>query len=325
MIAGSLATPRAIAYLVLRRSTRLDRAHISAAPRLRPGHFCSLSCWGSLTDERAQILMADHPQRLTLGLCAGERVLDRSAALLGLDAIVFPELLDGGYAALERGRGSHQEGDDFWQHMVDASRRLTTTIVAGSVRLIDGRGRATNTSLVFSRGRLRYRYDKIHLFGPTGDRRYFSRGHRAGVFTLARARGPRRRSAVILCYDLRFPELVRSLALAGTEILFVPARWPAVRDLAWRTLLCARAIENQLFVVGCNAPDEEGGRSYVFGPGGEELFGGRVPRTRPVRIVLEFALRERARRLHRPLQEAVVLQETVFPRWVRGGLRRTDR
>jgi len=256
-------------------------------------------------------------QRITIALGDEVSMLRRGAPLRNVEAVVLPELVDGGYRALASGRGTHQVGDEFWREMREASQRLATTIVAGSVRLASGRARPTNTSLVFARGRLLHRYDKIHLFRPTGDDRYFHPGRRLGSFRLAGRSGRTRRAAVVLCYDLRFPELIRALALKGTEILFVPARWPAARDLAWRTLLRARAIENQMFVVGCNAPDREGGRSYVYGPGGEELMGGtRVGTRGPVRVVLPMALLDRARRLHRALDEAVVLQATGFPRWL---------
>jgi len=86
------------------------------------------------------------------------------------------------------------------------------------------------------------------------------------------AGGSNIRAGVIICYDLRFPELTRMLALGGIQVLFIPARWPAIRNDAWQTLLKARAIENQIFVVGCNAPGKEGGLSYVFDPLGECLM-----------------------------------------------------
>ncbi|WP_324253969.1 nitrilase-related carbon-nitrogen hydrolase [Paenibacillus sp. 1001270B_150601_E10] len=56
----------------------------------------------------------------------------------------------------------------------------------------------------------------------------------------------------IICYDLRFPELTRTLALSGAQVLFVPAQWPNPRLYHWKTLLAARAIENQMAVVACN-------------------------------------------------------------------------
>jgi predicted amidohydrolase len=56
----------------------------------------------------------------------------------------------------------------------------------------------------------------------------------------------------IICYDIRFPELSRALAIQGTQILFIPAEFPRPRENHWKILLRARAIENQFFVIACN-------------------------------------------------------------------------
>ena len=80
------------------------------------------------------------------------------------------------------------------------------------------------------------------------------------------------KTGVIVCYDLRFPEIVRPWFKSGLDLLIVPARWPAVRDDLWKLLLRARAVENQCFVVGVNARDDEGGGSYAFAPDGRTVF-----------------------------------------------------
>ena len=59
--------------------------------------------------------------------------------------------------------------------------------------------------------------------------------------------------SLLICYDLRFPELFRTLALQGVELLLLPAQWPAARRYHWETLTAARAIENQLFLAACNS------------------------------------------------------------------------
>jgi predicted amidohydrolase len=79
---------------------------------------------------------------------------------------------------------------------------------------------------------------------------------------------------LVTCYDLRFPELFRSLTAAGAEAFVVPAGWPARRIEHWRVLLRARAIENQAWVLGVNGVGEHagvvlGGRSAVIDPWGE--------------------------------------------------------
>jgi omega-amidase len=241
--------------------------------------------------------------------------------LRGSDVVVFPELVDGGYAALARGAGRHRLGDGLLASFARLTRRGGLACVAGSVLLQSGRG-GTNTSCVFRGGRLIHRYDKIHLFRPTGDTRYFRPGRRIGTFPLPGSR-QRLRAGVILCYDLRFPELVRAMALQGLDVLFVPARWPRKRDLAWRTLLRARAIENQIFVVGCNGPGAEGGYSYVFGPLGEELFSSRGKTRQPFWSVrLPVRRLEESRGLHNNLRDALLLRRMTIPP-VRRGARGT--
>jgi predicted amidohydrolase len=113
-------------------------------------------------------------------------------------------------------------------------------------------------------------------------------------------------AAVILCYDLRFPDLTRLLARAGARILFVPARWPVIRDRAWRSLLRARAIENQIFVVGCNGRGKEGGYSYAVDPFGTEIYSSRS-RGKPPLVVCDLSLLVKARAHHDNLREAVPL------------------
>lgn len=234
-------------------------------------------------------------------------------ALRGCDAVVFPELVDGGYAALARGGGRHTPGDALQRSFSRLTRTGVPVCIAGSILLKTRAGHTANTTLVFHRGRLIHRYEKIHLFRPTGDARYFSPGRRIGTFLLPG--GPRRlRAGVILCYDLRFPELSRTMARQGMQILFVPARWPAARDLAWRTLLRARAIENQIFVVGCNGPGVEGGHSYVFDPLGEELLSTKGQSRQAFwSIGLPLRRLKESRQLHDNLREAVVLRSATIP------------
>ncbi|MER3523293.1 MAG: hypothetical protein C4326_04315 [Ignavibacteria bacterium] len=233
-------------------------------------------------------------------------------ALSELDALVFPELLDGGYAALKRGLSPHTPNDPLLTIIREASERFPCTIIAGTVYYHDGTDSPTNTTLVFSRGKLIHRYDKIHLFKPTDDHVFFRSGKPvARTFKLATRAGTLR-AGVVICYDLRFPELVRVMASKGMQVLFVPARWPAERDLAWRTLLLARAIENQIFVLGCNARDIEGGRSYAFDPLGEKLFLSPPSQASLLSVCeLDLAKLSHARTLHSNLQDAIFLKAVL--------------
>jgi predicted amidohydrolase len=217
--------------------------------------------------------------------------------------------MDGGYAALKRGMKPHALDDGFVAILKNASKEFSNTIIAGSIFLKAGTSRPTNTSLVFSRGKRIHRYDKIHLFKPTGEPKLFSRGSNVGTFTF-RAGRTLLRAGIAICYDLRFPELMRAMALEGMQMLFVPARWPAARNDAWRTLLKARAIENQAFVIGCNAPDEEGGTSYAFDPMGRMIFTNGNQRENLLHgFDIHLGELDEARKLHRNVAEAVFLRQ----------------
>ncbi len=228
--------------------------------------------------------------------------------------VLLPELVDGGYEALRRGEGVHIPGDPTLRFFRTRSRLSKATIIAGSVALRDGKGGATNSSLVYQRGRFMHRYDKIHLFRPADEFRLFRPGRKFSSFLIG-ASGARFRAAVIICYDLRFPELTRFLARDGVEVLCVPARWPAVRDEAWQSLLKARAIENQMFVVGCNALGNEGGYSYVFDPAGTLIFTNRTqPELLHHVVELDISLLREMRSRMKYVDDAVILSRLTFPR-----------
>jgi predicted amidohydrolase len=107
------------------------------------------------------------------------------------------------------------------------------------------------------------------------------------------------RTGLAICYDLRFPELFRSLALAGVEMFLLPAEWPAARIAHWTKLVHARAIENQAFVVACNrvgADDKNSfpGMSLVADPMGE-VVAEADSREQVLRAELDLAILEEFR------------------------------
>jgi predicted amidohydrolase len=254
-------------------------------------------------------------RQLTIVLSPDLRPLEHPEGLSGADVVVFPELATGGYARLAQGPVTFTEATAQLSQFRRLSSSVGCTVVAGTIALPDRRQRLTNTSLVFSKGRQIHRYDKVHLFRPCQDHLYFRPGKTMKTFTLPLPGGGRARAGVIICFDLRFPELTRLLALEGMELLCVPARWPQKRDDAWRSLLKARAIESQIFVAGCNATGEEGGASYVFDPSGEELLASHGdPGSSLQRVRLDLGRIADAQALHRNLKEAVVLRALARPR-----------
>jgi len=128
-----------------------------------------------------------------------------------------------------------------------------------------------NTTVLWdSKGNVAGTFNKWHLFSPLFEDRVITPGDSLGIFDT-----PWAKMGVVICYDLRFPELTRQLTLKGAELIIVPALWPQPRLNHWRVLLQARAIENQVFVAGCNCASEQDksnfGQSMIINPDGKIL------------------------------------------------------
>jgi nitrilase len=168
------------------------------------------------------------------------------------------------------GRGPIQE------FLASTALRLRMTIVAGTVPLRAGAdGRVAAASLVYGPdGQRTARYDKIHLFDvdiPTRSEtvsaeRYRESAHVAPGTGAAVVDTPVGRLGLSVCYDVRFPELFRSLSASGAQLLTIPSAFTAPTGRAhWEPLLRARAIENLCYVI---APAQAG-----FHPSGRETYG----------------------------------------------------
>jgi omega-amidase len=196
------------------------------------------------------------------------RAMAAEAHRRGSRVVVFPELWSTGYDLAHASEyATPMDGGLFFQ-MAELAREHSI-YVTGSLLEDSGHG-YRNTAVVASpEGKLVGSYSKSHLFRPMEEDVYLAAGRQAPVFDL-----PWGTSALAICYDLRFPELFRRYALLGAKVVFLVAEWPRPRLLHWQTLLRARAIENQLFVVACNRVGESGdwsffGHSAVYGPSGE--------------------------------------------------------
>ncbi|MCF7935730.1 MAG: carbon-nitrogen family hydrolase [Synergistales bacterium] len=211
---------------------------------------------------------------IQMEIAAGSPEVNRKTVKEGLqsvqqrrpDVVVLPEMWNIGYA-LDRAEELADRGGREVEELVGPlAGELGATVVAGSVANKKDGG-IYNTLHVFSAdGRRIAEYDKAHLFRLMEEEKYLTPGEQLCTF-----RHDGCICGAAICYDLRFPELFRSLALLGSEIVFVPAVWPSQRVEAWRRLLIARAIEDQMFVVGCNRVGYEGetwfsGHSMVVDP-----------------------------------------------------------
>ena len=130
-------------------------------------------------------------------------------------------------------------------------------------------GRGLNEALVaFPDDRPPFRYQKIHPFTLGGESDNFHAGKDVSLFDWHEFK-----VAPFVCYDLRFPEIFRRAAFRGANMMLAIASWPIVREEHWMTLLRARAIENQCYVVGVNRCGKDptltyNGRSQIIGPKG---------------------------------------------------------
>ena len=197
---------------------------------------------------------------------ARARELAAEAKRRGSDVLVLPELWATGYDLENAAQHASSTDEGLFARTADLAREQGLYIVGS---LLEARGsRCYNTAHIFSpSGELVGLYRKIHLFAPMEEDRYLSAGDDAPLFDL-----PWGRSALAICYDLRFPELFRRYTLAGARIVFMPAEWPRPRLAHWRTLLAARAIENQVFVIACNRVGGEFcGHSAIYDPWGEAV------------------------------------------------------
>ena len=188
------------------------------------------------------------------------------------DVIVLPELWNTGFFPKEKLASlSDKNGERTKDEISALAKELSVNIVAGSVATVR-EGKVYNTAYVFSRsGECICEYDKMHLFSPMEEHEFFEKGGSAKIFELDGMK-----CGIIICYDLRFPELSRKLALEGAEIIFSVSQWPDVRIAHLTALAKARAIENQLFFAVCNSCGEAdgtkyGGSSVIFDPWGEML------------------------------------------------------
>lgn len=202
------------------------------------------------------------------GIVLGER------ALRDADLLVLPEMWTAGYFSFD---DYAERAEPFEGPTVAAARTWATTwqlfVHLGSFVEVDDDGHLHNTSVVIGPdGGIVTSYRKVHLFGyGSRESELLTAGGAIGVSPVA---GPP--TGITTCYDLRFPELYRSLVDDGAEQVIVCAAWPAARLEHWRLFTSVRAVEQQVNLIACNAVGEQqgvalAGHSRVVAPTGEML------------------------------------------------------
>lgn len=180
----------------------------------------------------------------------------QQAAERGADVAVFPEdcYFDVD-APREHGEGPEPLDGYFVTQMRAAAEKYRINLVPGSFECRAENGKYYNTALFIDRkGEILSRYDKIHLMKAMNydESEHVEAGSAPAVFDTDIGR-----VGLMVCYDLRFPELARGMVQAGADIIFVPAFWPAGSPLPprtdhWDTLVNCTALLNQTYVIAVN-------------------------------------------------------------------------
>lgn len=194
---------------------------------------------------------------------------------LDTDVVVLPEMWTTAYTldALE-GIAEAVDGESvvFLQKL---ALSYGVNIIGGSIAIKEDSLIYNRAVVIDRKGNLIYHYDKIHLVPMLNEPAYLEGGRsKVQTFELDGVK-----MGVVICFDLRFPEIIRQLALQEAQVLFIPAEWPEARAGHWETLSTARAIENQMYVVTCNRVGtydgvQFAGRSMFIDPWGTVLAKG---------------------------------------------------
>ena len=195
------------------------------------------------------------------------------------EVIILPEMFNTGFSMKPEKLAEEMNGETVqWMKEIAAGKKV---ILTGSVMIKDGSKYFNRLIWMLPNGEYGI-YDKRHLFAYGNEHTHFSAGNKR---LIASVKGWKINLQV--CYDLRFPVWARQSPLSpgaapGTkaeyDLLVYVANWPGQRIHAWKSLLIARAIENQCFVVGVNRVGDDGdgihhnGESMIIDPLGEILY-----------------------------------------------------
>jgi predicted amidohydrolase len=168
--------------------------------------------------------------------------------------------------------GIHDSSTRETQDFLSKTAAACGVFLLGGVVTRNADGRGSNQAVVYAPdGSELARYSKLHPFALGGEADHFAAGRELCFF-----RWQEFTVAPFICYDLRFPEIFRSAAKRGANLFTVIASWPSPRADHWVSLLKARAIENQAYVIGVNRCGNDpklhhSGHSVIFDPGGKLL------------------------------------------------------
>ena len=169
-----------------------------------------------------------------------EKIKDKN-----IDLVILPELFSTGYTMNSDSLAEDIRGETF-QFLSHVAQKYNLNILGS---LIEKKGDTPRNSAIVinNKGALIAHYSKIHLPKFTDEVNHFAAGKELSLFEVKSDT-----IGITICYDVRFPELFRMLSEKGAQCIITIASWPVERIQHWDLLLRARALENQLFVIGVN-------------------------------------------------------------------------
>lgn len=193
------------------------------------------------------------------------------------EIVVLPEMFSTGFSMSPQTLAEKKDGETVrWMKLMS---REYSIVLIGSIIIEENEKFYNRLFCMLPTGDCGM-YDKRHLFSFAGEDKHYTPGNKR---LIASVKGWKINMQV--CYDLRFPVWARQQVVVSEEtlqpeydVLIYVANWPQVRIQAWRTLLLARAIENQCYVVGVNRVGEDGNGTYhngcsmVINPLGDVLY-----------------------------------------------------
>ncbi|MBY9005201.1 MAG: carbon-nitrogen family hydrolase [Candidatus Lokiarchaeota archaeon] len=195
-----------------------------------------------------------------------EKNLDNALSILNFlknqqiipDIVCFPELFTTGYDLENLKMHAEEFPGETFHKIISISKN--NFIVIGSI-IESKNNKYFNTAFILGKnGQLLGKYRKVHLFSPMFEKDFLTQGNSIGTFKILELKNIK--IGLGICYDLRFPEIFRKMALNGAKLIILPSEFPIPKSEIWKTLIKARAIENQIYMIGVNRVGK--GRSNSF-------------------------------------------------------------
>ena len=198
-----------------------------------------------------------------------QKILSMINKVEGVELFIFPEMTLTGFTMKSKEMSETIHGDSF-RFFSSIAKEKSSNIFAG---IIERRNTRIYNTLIHIKpdGNLVKLYRKVHPFSYSDENKHFNAGVKPALTKIKKWK-----IGLTICYDLRFPELFRKYGKKKAHLIVNIANWPDTRIEHWRTLLKARAIENQCYVAGVNRVGKDpklnyNGYSSVFDPMGKEI------------------------------------------------------